>query len=343
MKKLSWINKLIFILNAVLALLLLLSYLLPYISPQTFPLLSLLSLLVPILILSNLGFGLYWMLKLKKQFLTSIIILLIGFNTVTSFFRISEKQVLLNDDLKIMSYNVRLFNLYKWKPISSDSIRKNIVDFVHEKSPDIVCFQEFVNDYSGNFNYKYRFVNNKNAANKRIRFGQAIYSKYKIINSGAINFKSKTNNAIYVDIVKQKDTFRVYNVHLESQKIQLDQENLGEQDSEKLRKRLQTTFKKQVDQVKLLLENEKQCQFKTIICGDFNNTAFSWAYNQLKGDKNDAFVEAGNGFGKSYDYILPARIDFILPNEAFVVNNFKNYFVDYSDHYPIMARLQLNK
>ncbi|OIQ38249.1 MAG: endonuclease [Bacteroidetes bacterium MedPE-SWsnd-G1] len=341
MKKLSWLNRIIYFVNSIIAFLLLCSYLLPYISPQTFPLLSLLSLLVPVLILANLAFVLYWLIKLRKQFLISLIVLLIGFTTVTSFFRISEKQVLLNDDLKIMSYNVRLFNLYNWKPESTDSIRKSIVEFVHEKSPDIVCFQEFVNDYSGYFKYKYRFVNNKNGDNKRIRFGQAIYSKYKIINSGSINFKSNTNNAIYADIVKEKDTFRVYNVHLESLKIQLDQENLGEEDSEKLRKRLQTKFGKQVDQVSLLLENEKNCPFKTIICGDFNNTAFSWVYNQLKGDKNDAFVEAGDGFGKSYDYFLPARIDFILPNEAFTVNNFKNYFIDYSDHYPIMTRLQL--
>jgi len=343
MKKLNWIEKLLYIVNSLLALLLLLSYLLPYISPKIFPLLSLLSLVVPVLIVMNILFVLYWIVKLKRQFLLSVIVLLIGFKIVGAFVRISEKKVLLNNDLKIMSYNVRLFNIYNWKPESSDSIKNNIVDFIYNKDPDIVCFQEFVTDYSDSFKYKYRFVNNRNANNKKIRFGQAIYSKYKIINSGAINFESRTNNAIYADIVKERDTFRVYNVHLESQKIQLNKENFGEKNSEKLRIRMQNTFKKQAEQAVKLYENEKECKYKIIICGDFNNTAFSWVYNKLKGSKIDAFVEAGYGFGKSYDYILPARIDFIFADDFFEINNFKTYAVDFSDHYPIMARLNISK
>ncbi len=343
MKKLSWTDKLLYIINSLLAALLLLSYLLPYISPNTFPLFSILSLAVPILIVLNFVFVLYWVFKLKRQFLLSIIVLLIGFNTVQSFIRISEKKVLLTNDLKIMSYNVRLFNLYNWKPESKETIKKNIVSFIEERGPDIVCFQEFVTDYSSDFDYKYRFVNNRNSSNQRIRFGQAIYSNFKIINSGAVNFESNTNNAIYADIVKEKDTFRVYNVHLESQKIQLDKENFGEKNPEKLRIRVQNTFKKQATQAKQLFEHEQQCNYKIIICGDFNNTAFSWVYHKLKGSKNDAFVEAGSGFGKSYDHILPARIDFIFADENFEINNFKTYSVDYSDHYPIMARLGLPK
>lgn len=342
MRKLSWKNKLVFVVNSVLALLLLLSYLVPHVSPQMVPTLALLSLVVPLLILLNILFIIYWLIKLKRQFLLSVIVLLIGFKSVTSFYKISEKEILLNNDLKIMSFNARLFNLYKWKIESPDTIRQQVVDFISAKSPDIVCFQEFVNDYSGYFDYRYRFVNNRNSNNKRVRFGQAIYSKYKIINSGAINFESNTNNAIYADIVKDKDTFRVYNVHLESQKIQLDKENLGEDNTEKLLTRLQTTFKIQAKQAKQLLDNELKCSYKTIICGDFNNTAFSWVYNKLKGDKKDAFVQAGSGLGKTYNYIVPARIDFILADKLFVVNNFETYNVDYSDHYPIMARLNFD-
>ena len=344
MRGLTWPDKLLYFINSLFALLLLLSYLLPYISPKTFPALSILSLAVPVLIVLNALFVLYWLIKLKRQLFLSSIVLLIGFKTVSSFVRISEKEVLLNNDLKIMSYNVRLFNIYEWKPESKETIKKNITEFISNKSPDIICFQEFVNDYSNDFNYKYRFVNNRNSNNKRIRFGQAIYSNYKIIKSGAINFESNTNNAIYADIIKEKDTFRVYNVHLESQKIQLDKENLGNEDSEKLRIHLQNTFIKQAKQAKQLYNHEQECPYKTILCGDFNNTAFSWVYNKLKGTKNDAFVEAGNGLGKSYDHLLPARIDFILADNSFEVNNFKTYNnIDYSDHYPIMARLGFSK
>ena len=214
-------------------------------------------------------------------------------------------------------------------------------DFIKEKDPDIICFQEFLTAYDVNFDYKYKFINNN--PNKDVSsFGQAIFSRYEVINSGSLNFNSAANNAIFVDIVKNNDTIRIYNVHLESQKIQLNKENFGEKDSDRLLKRIKNTFKKQADQVEKLLAHEETENYKTIICGDFNNTAFSYVYRQLKGSKNDAFIEAGKGFGKSYDYIFPARIDFILTNKNITINNFKTYDNQHSDHFPIMARLNFN-
>jgi vancomycin resistance protein VanJ len=343
MKKLSWINKILYALNSLIATILLLSYLVPYISPLKFPALSILSLAVPFLIVFNFIFLIYWIIKLRRQFLLPLIVLLIGFNTVGAFFRFFEKEILLNDDLKVMSYNVRLFNLYNWKPESKETIKSNIKKFVKEKSPDIVCFQEFVNEYSREFKYKYRFVNDRNAKNKRTKFGQAIFSNYPIINYGSVNFESSTNNAIYADIVVKEDTLRVYNVHLESQKIELDKENFGDENKEKLKIRVQNTFKAQANQAQKLFKNEQECPYKVILCGDFNNTAFSWVYRKLKDSKNDTFIEAGSGFGKSYDYKFPARIDFIFSDKNLDISNFKTYNVKYSDHYPIMARFNLLK
>ncbi len=81
-----------------------------------------------------------------------------------------------------------------------------------------------------------------------------------------------------------------------------------------------------------------------IICGDFNNTAYSYVYRKIKGNLNDTFDEAGNGFGRTYDFqFFPVRIDYIFSDEAFTVNGFKSYNERYSDHYPIMATLLLKK
>lgn len=344
MKNLTWLNKIIYVINVLFAISLLLSYLLPYISPHTFTLISVFSLGVPLLIIFNFLFIIYWVIKLKPQFLLSTIILLIGFNTIGAFIKISEKKTMLNNDLKILSYNVRLFNLYNWKPESKEVVKSKIIKFIKEKSPDIVCFQEFVNEHKSDFVFKYKFINDRNSKNQRKRFGQAIMSNHRIINTGVIHFDNSTNNAIFADIIREKDTFRIYSVHLESQGLQLDKENFGDEDTSKLKDRLQITFKKQADQALKLYENEQDCPYKTIICGDFNNTAFSWVYNKLKDNKNDAFVEGGGGLGKSYDYVIPIRIDFILVHKNFEVNNFKTYNdFEFSDHYPIMARLNESK
>ena len=175
---------------------------------------------------------------------------------------------------------------------------------------------------------------------KTNKFGLAIFSKYPIVNSGSLDFKKSSNNSIFCDVKIKKDTVRVYNIHLESLKVNPEKENFGEEDSEKLVGRLSTTFKKQAEQVAVFLDHQERWKKKTIVAGDFNNTAFSWAYREIKGDKTDAFEEAGTGFGKTFDYAFPLRIDFILPDNTFSVNHFKTYEVNFSDHFPIMASLE---
>lgn len=334
MKKLSLIDKLLFGINSILAAILLISFLSYYISPNTFPLISFLSLSVPFLILLNIGFVIYWLLKLKRQFLLSTLILLIGFQFITKFYSFNEKKVLLNNDVKIMSYNVRMFNIYNW--IEKENIDQQIYDFINRKEPDILCIQEFHPSEKIGIKYPYQYVK---TSEKSTHFGHAIFSKFKIINSGSLNFTNSSNNAIFVDIIKNNDTVRIYNVHLESLKISPKKENLNQKYSEKFKLRVDKAFKKQVNQATLIAKHQEKINYKSIICGDFNNTAFSWVYNKLKNGKTDAFEEAGKGFGKTYDFNFPLRIDFILPDSSIKVNNFKTYKVKYSDHYPIMARL----
>lgn len=334
MKKLSFIDKLLFIVNSLVAALLLISFLSYYISPNLIVLISFLSLSVPLLIILNLVFIIYWLLKLKRQFLLSIIVLFIGYQYITKFYSFSEKKILLSDDVKIMSYNVRMFNLYNW--IEEDHIAQNIYEFINNKAPDILCIQEFHPSREIEFKYPYKYVKIRTNQNN---FGHAIFSKFKIINSGSLDFSNSTNNAIYADIVRNNDTIRVYNVHLESLKINPKEETLTQENSEKFKIRVENAFKKQTNQANLIIQHQGKIKYKSIICGDFNNNAFSWVYNKLKTTKNDAFEIAGKGFGKTYDHSFPLRIDFILSDEKIEVNNFKTYDVNYSDHYPIMARL----
>tara|TARA_R110001583_G_scaffold412_2_gene3819 strand:+ start:59060 stop:60070 length:1011 start_codon:yes stop_codon:yes gene_type:complete len=335
MKKLSLLDKLVAIVNTLLATLLFISFLSYYISPNTVSLISFFSLSVPVLILINLLFILYWILKLKRQFLISTLILLIGFQYITKLYGFEEKKILLSTDVKVMSYNVRMFNIYNW--IEKDNVDQKIYDFINEKEPDILCLQEFNPTLKIGFKFPYKYIK---ASKKSKLFGHAIFSKYKIINSGSLNFSNSSNNTIFADIIKNKDTIRVYNVHLESLSINPKEDYFNQENSEKLKIRVEKAFKKQANQVELIIQHQKKVTYKTILCGDFNNNAFSWVYHQLKNGKNDAFEVAGKGFGKTFDFGFPMRIDFILTDTQIEVNNFKTYDVRYSDHYPIMARLQ---
>lgn len=331
MKKLSLLERLIFLINSALAALLLLSYIVPYSSPQKIPELAIVSLAVPFLILANTFFFLYWLVKLKKQLAISVFVLGVGWLISPSFYQLNEKKVILNDDLKVMSFNVRMFNHYQWNDDSELNIKS--FKFINETSPDILVLQEFYQSPKISFTYPYSYIKTKN------KFGLAIYSRYKIINSGSFNFKNSANNIIFVDLLKGKDTVRVYNMHLESLKINPNKENFGEENSEKLFGRMKSTFTKQAIQTETFLAHEANWTGKKIICGDFNNTAYSWVYRKISDMKRDAFLEAGNGFGKTFDYPFPMRIDFILTSTDIAVNQFETFNEKLSDHFPIQARI----
>ena len=83
------------------------------------------------------------------------------------------------------------------------------------------------------------------------------------------------------------------------------------------------------------------CVYPIIICGDMNNSAFSYVYRSIKGKMKDSFEEAGTGFGETYKFrYYPARIDYIFVDEKMTVKSFESFpnFIN-SDHFPIMARL----
>ncbi len=327
----------IYFINYIFAIVLLFSYALPLIPPSNASILSVLSLATPILFLVNVIFALYWLLGLKKQFVLSVLCLVIGFFVSTPIYNFSNVNKKSNNEISIMNYNVRLFNVYNW--IKEPNIPSKIAAFIKTENPDILCLQEYHPTGEKLINYPYKYIK---TIHGNATFGQAIFSKYKIINQGSLDFENTTNNGVFIDIVKDRDTIRVYNLHLESLGLKINKENFGEKNSEKLIKRLSNGFKKQEAQVKLIKKHQGKCKYPIIITGDFNNIAYSWAYKNIKQDRKDSFVEAGSGFGKTFEIKnIPIRIDFIFADKVFNINEHKNYTIKYSDHLPIMARIGL--
>ena len=329
-----------FVLNSIAAFLLLISYVLPYVPPKSFASLSVLSLGVPLLILLNVLFFIYWLLQVKKQMLLSLLVLVLGFSYVSSFYKFSSSKKVENDyNVSILSFNVRLFNRYEWLP--SKTIKEDIIELIHKEQPEIICLQEYRRGDPIKLDGYYSF----NATyTKGFKGGQVIFSKFPIVNSGSLEFKETNNNGVFADIVKDQDTIRVYNMHFQSAGINTDTEKLKNETSGQLFKQVGQTFKEQQDQVEKVLKHKSQSTYKTIITGDFNNTAYSYMYKELKGDDLvDTFEEAGNGFGKTYDFkFFPLRIDFILVDKQFKVNGFKTFDdKKLSDHYPIKATISL--
>ena len=346
MKKLSWFNKLVFVLNLLVAITTFVAYMLPFLAPKLFPILAALTLFLPIMLIFNLLFFGYWAMQVKRQMLLSGLVLLIGTTFINKFYKFGNSSVAVATTHSIMSYNVRLFNKFKWS--DKETVPEEISDFVKEKKPDILCIQEFTEQSKFDSSpYEYKFILKKG---QKIKTSQAIFSKYRIVNSGEIAFPNSNNNTTFAYIKIKNDTIRVYSMHLESIKITPDVADINQDINEinqtksgRIFRMISKAFKQQQLQSELIMQHKLKCKHRVVICGDMNNSAFSYVYRNIKGELQDAFVQAGNGFGKTYDFrYYPARIDYLFFDKSLPVNTFENFteIID-SDHFPIMATFKI--
>ena len=224
MKNLSFFNKIILLLNIIFAVLLLFSYCAPYIKPSSVSIFPLLSLITPILIVINILFVLYWtLIGFKRPMALSLFVLIIGLFIISSIYKFGiNLDSTADEELTIMTYNVRKFNLFKW--IDDKNISSKIQNFINNEKPDILVLQEF--KYDPKFKIEYPYIYNPTSKGKA-KSGFAIYSKYEIINTGLIKYYPEYGYATYADIIKKKDTLRVYNLHLHSLGLIPDEEYFG--------------------------------------------------------------------------------------------------------------------
>ena len=164
-----------------------------------------------------------------------------------------------------------------------------------------------------------------------------------MINEGAFDFEDSNNNTIYADILKGEDTLRVYNLHLQSIGILPRVSTLQEGNKDKLRKRMSKTFIKQQSQAEEIIQHKMTSSYPVLLCGDFNNTSFSYVYRKIKSEMTDAFDEHGKGIGTTYMFdFFPMRLDYIMTSKDLNVVQFKTHKESFSDHYPLSAIIGWN-
>ena len=355
--------RILFWINILCALVLAFSLLATSFSPQDFWPLAFLGLAWYYLILINTGFILLWLFLWRRMILVSLLPILFSFGNFKHLVRFnSSAETKQEGSMKILSYNVRLFDLYNWS--HNKETRGKIFNFLKNENADIMCLQEFY-DNDTHFPVLDTFLSFQDTKNFHVEytldlkgqhFGIATFSKYPIVNKGFIDFNEESNNScIYTDIYYEKDTIRIYNLHLQSNRLNVDDlaflENLGSENnvdeiksSEKIFSKLKNGFIKRAGQAELVAHHVMKCPYPKVVCGDFNDSPFSYTYSMVRQDMKDAFEECGSGFGRTYNGKFPSfRIDYILFGKEFEAQSFQTMPVGFSDHYPIMAELKLQK
>ena len=352
----NWKWRLLAYITIVFNFLLFFSYLSYLADPIKSIWLSFLSLIYPILFLINIILFFIWFFKKKLFFLTTLLFLICGMYHHSRFIQLNPKishDISFQSKLKVMSFNVRLFDLYNWS--HNEETKSKIISFIKNENPDILCFQEYYYDSNNDFitrdlilkelGIEYYHESFTNETLKNAHFGLATFSKYPIIEKNNIEFENdQSNHCIWSDIVFNTDTLRIFNTHLGSIRFNHSDYNIiGGKGSplwphQKIPKqdiinRLKIGFIKRSQQLKELLPIIDKSPFKKIICCDLNDTPISYAYNQFNNNYKDAFTISGLGIGGTYIGKVPfLRIDYIWHDKNFESMNFKTHPFEFSDH-----------
>ena len=365
-KNFSVFNTVFLIFNVIVIVALLMTYLANFLNPKQYFLTALSGLFYPYILLTNVLCVVFWLLRGYKYCLLSLIMIVVGFNSFQRFYQFRGQDIPSeNTDLiKVLSYNVQIFGLYN----NTDN-QTDIIHFFQEETPDIACFQEYCQENSKKpklitakeiqnaLNAKNYYIHTPLWQNK-YQFGMAIFSKFPIVNKGVISFDNvKTNHAIFVDLKINEDTVRVYNIHFQSvflveedylfaQQVTTSSTNLNKDEfkdgSIRILKKIKAGFAKRPAQVDAMVNHIKLSPYKTIVCGDFNDTPWSYTYKQISNILDDSFINSGKGrcYTIIINKLLSFRIDYIFHDKSFKSYGFTAPKLNTFDHYPVWTYLE---
>ncbi len=362
MKKLA--HNILVYFNILIAAGLFLSYLSTLISPARIWPLAFFGLAFPYLFMANLIMFAYWTVRWKKVALLSLVILVAGAGYLNDYFPVFTKKNKAGNssgshEIKIISYNVRAFNIYEW--LKDPNTNKGIFNFIRSEHPDIICIQEFYTNRKSDLSPEnisklfgetpYHHIHYSIRTGDNTGYGIATFSRYPIVGKGLISFEKTRNMSIYTDIAYHDDTIRIYNNHLQSVnfrsnnyrfidslKLRYDENQLKE--LQDISSKLKMAFIKRGRQADKVAASISHSPHPVIVCGDFNDTPVSYAYHTMSRGLEDAFIHAGNGLGNTYLGRLSFRIDYILYSGEFKAIDFEKVEARLSDHYPIMSVLR---
>ncbi len=343
-----------------------------FLNQETFWFTGLINLASFYLLMILFAFLLFWLVVKPRLAIISLVTMLLAWSPLTQLlqFRFSDDFEMKKKptNLRVMSWNVEHFEIaaHKKRPQS----KQEMIRLINNYQPDIACFQEMVAsdtvptainylpDFAKALNMPYYFYsyNIKLDYDKNHHFGIIIFSRYPFAQKRTVSYAPNNYNSIfqYADVVRGADTFRVFNLHLQSLRFSdadrqyLEQPNIDEENNFRQSRNILSKFKegfiKRKDQSDRIKEEMKKSPYPLIVCGDFNDVPNSYAYYHIGEGLNNSFVKEGSGIGRTFSHISRTlRIDNIFVSPALEVTQFGRVEKKLSDHFPIVTDLYYKK
>ncbi|MEO6613088.1 MAG: endonuclease/exonuclease/phosphatase family protein [Chitinophagaceae bacterium] len=356
--------------NAVIVFFFLLSCLAPYLNPQKWWFITFLGLAFPFLLVLVIFFLAGWLIVLKPRLaLLSGIALLLSIKSISVFFafhapgRFNYKKE--PGTIRVMSWNVARFIELKRNNNRGSETRLKMMDLIRQQDADVLCLEEFHTSidsaYYNNIKavkdlgYPFFYFNYDIDGDNHF-YSSIIFSRFPILDSGMIRYPRPTtpDALIHADIKIGDDTIRIYTTHLQSLQFgKKDYERIGEitsvkdsllSNSRNILSKIKKGFSFRSIQANVIAEVLGDSPHPVLFCADLNDVPNSYTYFTVRGNMQDAFLAKGFGIGRTFSSLSPTlRIDYIFADSHFRIRQFNRIVKRYSDHYMIVADVQLKK
>ena len=358
------------LINIFVVLVYLSACLIPLLPAGKFWMIAVLGLVFPLLFFIVAGFLIGWIIARSRWFMLSLVALALSWQQLSVVAGLHAKKEFTfsktNETLRVFTWNISSWGQTNKSYAQETRHVPLMLELIKNQQADVLCLQEFwdkeawQSNYSNiqafkEMGYPFSYFVKTNYDNRILNTGVVILSKYPITDTAKFAFGEDdyAEHLIYVDILFHQQKVRIFTTHLQSvrfedgeysalRKIKRRDES-GLKDSKTIVRKLKNAYQFRGTQADFVQQKIKESPYPVIICGDFNDVPNSYTYFTIKGNLQDAFVQKGTGLGRTFMYLSPTlRIDYILADKIFEVEQFNRIKVPYSDHYPVVADLVPN-
>lgn len=362
-------RKILVVLNFITAVLYLLSCLAPYVKPTSSWIIAMLGLAFPFFFALMIGFIFLWLILKLRRAWYSVIVLLFGYKSIAVLWAFNPASGFetskATNDVRIASWNVARFLEWKRNNNEKSKTRLKMLDQIQKQNADILCLEEFFHSPDSSFynnisdiramGYPYYYFSYDPDGDYQY-IGSAIFSKYPMLDTGMVRYfrPSMPEALVHADIKVNDDTIRVFATHLQSVQFrQHDYDAIREirsaedsliVNSKTVLAKLRRAMNLRSSQAEIVRKILDDSPYPVIFCGDLNDIPNSYTYFTIRGNMQDAFLEKGFGIGRTYSSLSPTlRIDYIFADRQFGIRQFTRVAKNLSDHFMIIADVELRK
>ncbi len=317
-----------------------------YVAPTGGSIMGFAGLVAPVFVLLHGGFLLYWMTQLKAWAFLSVLVLVVmypQYKGVITFHGEGNESPL----WRIATWNVHGWRNATWTQLNST--QEGMFSCLENADPLLIALQEHRTELSPRLKTIWPY-----ALEEEGGYGLAFFSKKPYGRHGFYTFSESHpghRGFLWADAaLPAGDTVRLINVHLITTSLVPEKyttlspidstaSHQWIKDGRDIAYRLARSGYIRARQMGEVIAFAQRSKHPVVLLGDFNDTPTSFVYGESSRLAEDAFLQAGKGFGNSYAKLalLPLRIDHVFAEKPWVAVKYTTFKQRWSDHHPIFV------